>query len=281
MINKSFMRWPGNKSKYIKYIIPHLPNKYSCYIEPFVGSGSLFFNIQPKKWVINDFNKDLMNVYKVVRDNPKNLINRIKHFADSTNFENIDRKDKLIESRKYVKGFESLPYNIKRASIFIIAKFVAFMGYVIVKDKFGIPSLDIGIAYKTNPIYLFSQKYFDLILNISIFLNNDNKQNIIANEDYKIIFKKAKRDDFVFIDPPYQEEHNYQFNYNKDENLSNFNEELLSQVRKLDKKSVKWLMTQADTKLVRSLFKDYEIISFKVYRRSSKAFKNELIIKNY
>jgi DNA adenine methylase len=281
MVNKSFMRWPGNKSRYIKHIMPHLPSSYSCYIEPFVGSGALFLNVRPKKWIINDVNADLINVYNVIKDNPKRLVNRIKHFSVATDFEKLDKKDKLIEARKFVKGFEGLPYNIKRASVFIVAKFVAFMGYVVVDNKFDIPSLDIGIAFKTNPIYLFSQKYFDLIFDISRFLNIGDGRNMISNEDYKTVFKKAKRNDFVFLDPPYQEDHDYQFNYNKGENLVNFNEELLTQVEKLDKKGVKWLMTQADTKQVRKLFKDYEIISFKVYRHASKAFKNELIIKNY
>ncbi|MEY3422657.1 MAG: hypothetical protein RIR48_2982, partial [Bacteroidota bacterium] len=56
---------------------------------------------------------------------------------------------------------------------------------------------------------------------------------------------------------------------------------LYLQVKKLDKKKVKWLMTQADTKQIRNLFCDYKIKTFKVYRMSSNTYVNELIIMNY
>ena len=59
------------------------------------------------------------------------------------------------------------------------------------------------------------------------------------------------------------------------------NKELKYELRDLDKKGVKWLMTQADTPEVRRLFSKYEVIYVPVYRRSTKQFKNELIIKNY
>jgi hypothetical protein len=56
---------------------------------------------------------------------------------------------------------------------------------------------------------------------------------------------------------------------------------LYQQVKKLDKRGVKWLMTQADTKQIKEIFKEYTIKKFKVYRISSKTYVNELIIMNY
>ena len=70
--------------------------------------------------------------------------------------------------------------------------------------------------------------------------------------------------DFVFLDPPYIESHNYNFNYNKDEVLDeSFIHNLYKQVKKLDKRGVKWLMTQADTKQIKNIFKEYTIKKFK------------------
>jgi site-specific DNA-adenine methylase len=66
----------------------------------------------------------------------------------------------------------------------------------------------------------------------------------------------AKRNDFVFLDPPYIEDFDYQINYNIGEDLSNkFLSKLLDEVKKLDLKGVKWLMTQTDTPIVRSMLK--------------------------
>ena len=86
----------------------------------------------------------------------------------------------------------------------------------------------------------------------------------------------------MFLDPPYIEKHDYRFNYNKNEILDeSFILTLLQQVKKLDERHVKWLMTQADTKQIRKLFKDYSIKTFQVYRSITKSYVNELIIMNY
>ena len=104
----------------------------------------------------------------------------------------------------------------------------------------------------------------------------------IYNTDYKEILDKAKKGDFVFLDPPYIEKHNYVFNYNIGETLDNkFISDLYKQVKLLDKKGVKWLMTQAETKEILKIFKEYKISKFEVFRRHTKSYTNELIIKNY
>ena len=111
---------------------------------------------------------------------------------------------------------------------------------------------------------------------------NNSKKGKIYNEDYKKILKKAKEGDFVFLDPPYIEDHNYRFMYNKNEKLdTKFMSQLKKQCDLLNKKNVKWLMTQADTKQVRETFKDYIIKEYPVYRRGNNCYKNELLIKNY
>ena len=76
--------------------------------------------------------------------------------------------------------------------------------------------------------------------------------------------------------------HNYVFNYNKDEILDiNFIKELSTEIKKLDSKGIMWMMTQADTKEVRYIFKNYTIKKFPVYRRLNKSYVNELLIMNY
>ena len=57
--------------------------------------------------------------------------------------------------------------------------------------------------------------------------------------------------------------------------------DITDEVQKLDAKNVKWLMTQADTPEIRKTFKEYKILSYRVFRAKSNIYKNELIIKNY
>ena len=92
---QTFLRHPGNKTRHLKHIIPHLPERYNTYIEPFVGTGALFLNIQPKKWIINDLNEDITNLFKTVRDDLPNII-KLLVFKYAENCEIIIKAHYLI-----------------------------------------------------------------------------------------------------------------------------------------------------------------------------------------
>lgn len=62
--------------------------------------------------------------------------------------------------------------------------------------------------------------------------------------------------------PPYIEDKAYTFQYNQKENSSNFNEDLLIELKKLNNKGVKWMMTQIDTPDTQALFKGYKYFKY-------------------
>ena len=68
------LKYPGGKEKELKYILPNLPKKTANYFEPFIGGGSLFFHLQHGDSIINDFNAEIVNCYKVIKTAPKKLI---------------------------------------------------------------------------------------------------------------------------------------------------------------------------------------------------------------
>ena len=68
------LKWVGGKRQLLSEIMPLINKNCSTYVEPFVGGGAVFFELQPKKAIINDFNSELINVYQVVRDNVEELI---------------------------------------------------------------------------------------------------------------------------------------------------------------------------------------------------------------
>ena len=70
-----FLKWVGGKRQLIPEIRKMLPKGVANrpYYEPFIGGGALFFELQPKQAVINDYNEELINVYTVIRDNPIKL----------------------------------------------------------------------------------------------------------------------------------------------------------------------------------------------------------------
>lgn len=274
---RTFIRWQGNKSKHLNKFIDYIPKFDGYYIEPFLGSGALFLKLEPKKWIINDLNQDLINVWNSVKNEPKEIINYFKRFKNK--FVDLSKEDKINYCKKITSKIETLPYNVKRSSYFLLMTYSCYTGSIIIKNKFHFSGLAKNIYIKNYYPYL-DENYYKCILNISELLNNN--LGYIYNQSYEKILDKAKEGDFVFLDPPYIESHSYDFNYNKDEKLDKgFIKTLYCQVKKLDSKKVKWLMTQADTKEIRQLFKEYKIKTFKVYRMGSKTFVTELVIMNY
>jgi DNA adenine methylase len=79
---KTFMTRMGNKSKHIRHIIDYIPKEYNTYIEPFVGTGALFLYLNPKKWIINDLNKNLINIWILIKNDSNYLIKQIKLFKN-------------------------------------------------------------------------------------------------------------------------------------------------------------------------------------------------------
>lgn len=274
---KTFIKWQGNKSKHINKFIKYIPEITGTYIEPFLGSGALFLKLQPTKWIINDLNKDLINIWNHVKNNPQGIINIFTEFG--IKFKPLSKEDKVKYCREITYTIESMPYKLERAAIYLLMKFCSFTGDIIYNNKFYFPSLDMNI-YVHKRYFFLEQIKVNNINQVSKFLNT--KSGKIFNKSYEKILDKAKEGDFVFLDPPYIEAHNYRFNYNKDEVLDKtFIEKLYLEVKKLDKKNVQWLMTQADTEQIKDIFKEYTIKTFQVYRMGSKSYVNELLIMNY
>lgn len=72
------LNYPGSKWSMTNWIINHFP-EHKTYLEPFFGSGAIFFNKQPSGIeTINDLDSSVVNLFKVIRDYPEELANRIE-----------------------------------------------------------------------------------------------------------------------------------------------------------------------------------------------------------
>ena len=75
---KPFLKWAGGKRQLLLEIKKYINNETMPegvnYYEPFIGGGSLFFELARKNSVINDYNSEIINTYKVIKDNPKGTI---------------------------------------------------------------------------------------------------------------------------------------------------------------------------------------------------------------
>lgn len=70
---KSVLKYPGGKWRIADWIISHFP-EHSVYLEPFFGSGAIFFKKSPAYTeTINDIDGNIVNLFKVCREHPNEL----------------------------------------------------------------------------------------------------------------------------------------------------------------------------------------------------------------
>lgn len=84
--NKSpqpFLRWAGSKRKLLPQLKGFWNREYNRYIEPFMGSACLFFEISPQEAILGDINEDLVSTYTQVRDNVDGVLNQLKKYKKS------------------------------------------------------------------------------------------------------------------------------------------------------------------------------------------------------
>jgi DNA adenine methylase len=64
---RPLIKWAGGKSSEIKYVENIMP-EFNRYVEPFFGGGAVFFDLEPKRAVINDISGELMTFYKLLKN---------------------------------------------------------------------------------------------------------------------------------------------------------------------------------------------------------------------
>lgn len=269
-----FLKWVGGKRKLIPEIKKMLPgglSKYTYY-EPFVGGGALLFDLQPTQAVINDSNEELINVYTVIRDHPKELIDELKKHKNTPEYfyeiRSIDRKP----------IFNNIS-NIERASRIIYLNKTCYNGLYRVNNsgKFNSP---FG-KYK-NPNIINES----VIKAVSNYLNNAQVE--ILNVDYEVPLRNVSKNAFVYLDPPYHP-------ISKSSNFTGYVRggwgekdqlRLRDICNNLNKKGVKFLLSNSSSDFIKEIYDEYNIHTVRASRSinsdSSKRGKvDELLIRNY
>lgn len=268
---KTFLRYPGNKSRLLKQIIPYVPKEFNTYYEPFLGSGAMFLCLQPTKAILNDINKDVINTWKHVKENHELLLKGIQNYTKKLQKLN-DKTKQLSWARKLTDKLNIMDYDLKRAILYIFLKQIVYKGYL--NKKSGKYYFD---AMNNNSIYSF----LTIKNKLNYFKTSELfKKNIkIYCKDYKNIINKAKSNDFIYLDPPYIHDNNNPIIYNyKSNDIINDIKRIMDQ---LSKRNIKIMLSMSDFPEIRNLFKNYNIIELSVYRGYGNNYKIELLILNY
>jgi len=74
-MNKKIKRSPlfyvGDKYRLMRQLIDLFPKEINDFYEPFVGGGTVFLNVEAKKYFLNDIDKHLVNIHKFLVSSAK------------------------------------------------------------------------------------------------------------------------------------------------------------------------------------------------------------------
>lgn len=268
-----FVKWVGGKRQLLNEIEKHIPEQFPRYYEPFVGGGAVLFHVQPKNAVINDSNKELVNLYNVIKESPEELIEDLKkHKNEEKYFYEVRGIDR--EKEKY---FELS--NIQRASRIIFLNKTCYNGLFRVNSS-GEFNSPFG-RYK-NP---------NIVNDITIravgnYLKNTNIQ--ILNTDYEESLSKIRKGAFVYFDPPYDpiSDSSSFTGYTKNGFDKTEQERLKKMCDKLNDKGINFLLSNSSTEFIRDLYKNYNMFSIKAKRTinskgDGRGEITEVLVKNY
>ena len=272
---KPFVKWAGGKRQIIDKLKEYAPIEFNTYYEPFVGGGALLFELSPKTAVINDYNKELINVYECVKDENKfqKMCSELNSYETKHSEEfYYDIRNKDRDKNKFNKTAD-----YKRAARTIYLNKACFNGLYRVnsKNEFNVP---FGRKLKVNT---YDGQNLGIIH--SYFNFNDVK---MLSVDYEEAVKDAKKGDFVYFDPPYDSDTDTFTSYTEDGFGKEEQKRLAKVFKELSDRGCYVMLSNHNTKLINELYKDFNIHVIEAKRNINANGKKrgkveEVIITNF
>jgi len=264
-----FLRYPGGKSKLLSFLVNHLPENKDIkgtYIEPFVGGGSVFLYIKPTDALISDLNAELINLYKGIKRYPHKVWETFESFPAGKKSYYIIRDEKIDDKPLYYKAARTLYLNR-----------TCFKG-----------------MWRHNPQGNFNVGYGGeerrwVITHQSIIeLSQIFRKTEILNNDFEDVIMNAKKNDFIFLDPPYKpgEKDLHELHYNNGKFLFEEQIRLSETLKSLPKsKRIRWAMTNSSHKDILKLYRGFNIKKIPIGTSDRPGIQtknsNEVLITNY
>lgn len=245
---RPLLKWTGGKRLLTSRITPHLQG-YKRYYEPFFGGGAVFFQLTPSQSVLSDLNPELINCYEVTKQNPEELIDRLRRLKNS-------------EENYYLVRASSPRSKVSRAARFIYLCTLSFNGIyrVNLSGQFNVPY---GRKEHLKPC--------DIPLIRSISQQLQSCELVCA--DFEAVANDANAGDCVYFDPPYTVAHgnNGFVKYNEKIFSWKDQERLAVLASVLARRGVKVVISNADHPSLRNLYKTFEVETVERWSKISAA----------
>ena len=261
----------GNETIIIDMIREEIKyTKYTTWIDLFAGNLAMSLGIGPKKLIINDSNKVLIEIYNEIKEDPKNLIRELEEFSK---IKYDDRKQYNMLEKSFNKSKED-EYTTRRGALFIyLNRHSNINSYNYKKKEFD------GTFYKCESDIFTT----DNIMALHRFFN----ERIVKfyHLDYSRFLSTLKDTDLVYINPPYypisvidlQRCNSNGFSVTEQKELCEF-------IKKLDARGIKFIMSNNGCNYIYELYLGFNIVKYdsgcKERNVSNTSKINECLIHN-
>ena len=241
-----FLKWAGGKRWLLNSHPEFFPATVSRYIEPFLGSGAVFFSLNPTSAILSDTNADLIDAYKAIKSDWREVYCQLEqhHFLHSKEY--------------YYRTRSMRPRSLHaKAAQFIYLNRTCWNGLYRVnfKGEFNVPiGTKIQVLLDSDDYERTSQRLQSATLQVA---------------DFEVAIDLAGGGDFVFVDPPYTVRHNHNGFVKYNETLFSWSdqERLKRCLLRAKQRGARILVTNADHHSIRKLYgKDF---IFRTASRSS------------
>jgi len=238
---RPFLRWAGSKRALLNHIVEVLPSRYLTYREPFLGSGSLFFLLQPSKAVLSDSCFELIQTFQAVRDGGESILGYLTSL-------------KPDKQQYYAIRSNLSPDPLERAAQFLYLNKTCWNGLYRVNSRgefnvpYGAPKTDF-IVDAPN------------LLACSTALKGESIQ--LNCTDFEAAVAEACEGDLVFLDPPYVTRHNNNGFIDYNETLFSWHDQirLATQAKRLADLGASVIVTNALHSDIRDLYGEFKVRS--------------------
>jgi DNA adenine methylase len=261
---KPILRWAGSKRKLLDELSASVPKKFNTYIEPFVGSACLFFQLKPTKAILADINPALIDFYRVTSLRPNKVLKSAIHYPRSeAGYYSI--RERYLDSEE----------STCRASSFLYLNHFCFNGIfrTNTKGEFNVP---FGTRTGSFPTFSVFREASRLL-----------KRARLMCADFDKVLQLAKAGDFVYMDPPYV----YKSRKDRGEyGPASFSlcdiPRLRNAIDRLERKRVRFLLSYLDCDEIKPISRKFNCRTVPVSRTvaglcEARQVVNELLISNY
>jgi DNA adenine methylase len=203
---KPLLKWAGGKRQLLPELRRFYPSAFGRYIEPFVGSGAVFFDLynsgrlRGKEAVLIDSNVDLIGCYEAVRDMPEDVARALNdlaagHARDPRGHYYNVRDGRFNPVRERLRDADGrIAYSAELAGMLIYLNRTGFNGLFRLNSKgqFNVPA-----GRYEKPKIVDRER----LLKVSEALGSRGVQLVVGS--FETSLRRAEAGDFLYFDPPY------------------------------------------------------------------------------